>query len=235
MGRIARVVVPGCWHHVTQRGNHQQTVFFSDADRRFYLRCLREYSIEFGMQVGGYCLMNNHVHLLVIPESAKSLARAVGRTHNDYARWLNFTRGGIGHVWQNRFYSCPLDEAHPWFAIRYAELNPVHAGLVKHAEEWRWSSARAHITGQDPTGLIDFADRQKRWSPDDWKCALEMGIQRAAWIERLREATRTGRPLGGDGFIQEVEAELKRALQPKKRGPKTRRASLSGQMNFEVV
>lgn len=235
MARIARVVVPGYWHHVTQRGNHQQIVFFTDADRIFYLNRLQHYCAEFALHIGGYCLMSNHVHLLVVPETSTSLARAVGRTHNDYARWVNFTRAQQGHLWQNRFYSCPLDEAHRWFALRYAEMNPVHAGLVARPEDWRWSSARAHVAGTDPAGLIEFADWIRRWCPADWKCALEVGIAGAAWIDRLREATRTDRPLGGDGFVQEVEALVRRSLQPQKRGRKVRRGAPEGQINLGIA
>jgi len=128
MARIARVVVPGYWHHITQRGNHQQTVFYSDADREFYLRLLKQNGARYDFQLAGYCLMGNHVHLLGIPHGPHSLARAIGRTHNDYARWLNFRRGETGHVWQNRFYSCALDETHRWLALRYVEWNPVQAG-----------------------------------------------------------------------------------------------------------
>src|SRR6266478_1975383 len=139
MARIARVVVPGCWHHVTQRGNQQQTVFFDDSDRKFYLDLLRRYCSRHSVRITGYCLMGNHVHLLAIPAHQTGLAHALGRTHNDYARWLNLRRRQSGHVWQNRFYSCALDEEHKWTALRYVEQNPVRAGLVASAAEWLWS------------------------------------------------------------------------------------------------
>ncbi len=235
MARLARVVVPECWHHVTQRGNHQQTVFFGNADRRFYLDRLRHYSTLFGLRIAGYCLMNNHVHLVVVPQTTTSLARAVGRTHNDYARWLNFKRGEIGHVWQNRFYSCPLDEAHRWFALRYVEMNPVNANLVHRPQDWPWSSAFAHTAGTDPNGLVDLSDWSQRWSPGRWNQTLELGIEAAAWVERLREATRTGRPFGEDGFIEQVEANLKRAVKPQKRGRKPNGQELGGQMKLAIA
>lgn len=235
MARLARVVVYECWHHVAQRGNHQQTVFFSNEDRGFYLDRLRHYSTLFGLRIAGYCLMNNHVHLLVIPQMATSLARAVGRTHNDYARWLNFKRGEIGHVWQNRFYSCPLDDAHRWFALRYVELNPVNANLVQRPGDWPWSSAFAHTTGTDPTGLVDLSDWSQRWSPQRWSQTLALGIEGAAWVERLREATRTGRPLGGEVFIEQVETNLKRGVKPRKRGRKPTGQALAGQMKLAIA
>ena len=235
MARLARVVVPECWHHVTQRGNRQQTVFFSNADRRFYLNRLQHYSTLFGLRIAGYCLMNNHVHLVLIPKTTTSLARAVGRTHNDYARWLNFKRGENGHVWQNRFYSCPLDEAHRWFALRYVEMNPVNANLVHRPQDWPWSSAFAHNTGTDPSGLVDLSEWSQRWSPDRWNETLELGIEGAAWAERLREATRTGRPFGEDGFLEQVEANLKRAVKPQKRGRKPKVLASAGQMKLAIA
>jgi len=234
MARIARVVVPGYWHHITQRGNHQQAVFYSDADREFYLRLLKQYGTRYDFQLTGYCLMGNHVHLLGIPHDARSLARAVGRTHNDYARWLNFRRGANGHVWQNRFYSCTLDETHRWLALRYVEWNPVQAGLVIQAESWRWSSAAAHTTGHDARTLLDWADWARRWDPDSWTAALHEGVYGAAWADRLREATRTGRPAGDGEFVKRVEEMLSRSLQPQKRGPKAHAGATSGQMNLVV-
>ena len=141
MARFARVVAPGCWHHVTQRGNRRQTVFFSDDDRAVYLRLLGLECGRHGVRIAGYCLLSNHVHVVAIPSAEDSMAKAFGRAHVGYARWLNVRRGETGHVWQNRYFSCPLDERHRWEALRYVELNPVRAGLVKEASEYRWSSA----------------------------------------------------------------------------------------------
>lgn len=234
MPRIARVVVPGYWHHITQRGNHQQTVFYSDSDREFYLRLLKQYGARYGFQLTGYCLMGNHVHLLGIPHGANSLARAIGRTHNDYARWLNFRRGETGHVWQNRFYSSALDDTHRWLALRYVEWNPVQAGLVTLAESWRWSSASAHAAGHDARALLDWTDWTRRWDPDSWKAALHEGVHGAAWADRLREATRTGRPTGDREFVKRVEVLLGRSLQPQKRGPKDHTRAASEQTSFVV-
>jgi putative transposase len=155
MARLARVVVPGVWHHVTQRGNRRQTVFFSDADRATYLQFLMRHCARSAVHITGYCLMGNHVHLIAVPETSAGLAHALGRTDVDYARWLNLRRGETGHVWQNRFYSCPLDQRHQWEALRYVELNPVRAGLAADAAAWPWSSAAAHLAGVDRSGILD--------------------------------------------------------------------------------
>jgi putative transposase len=235
MGRIARVVLPGCWHHITQRGNHQQDIFFDDADREFYLRLLRRHCGQHSVRITGYCLMGNHVHVLAVPTDSVGMARALGRTHVDYARWLNMRRQETGHAWQNRFYSCPLDERHQWEALRYVELNPVRAGLASHATEWRWSSARAHSQGYDAGGFIDCADWNKRWSAESWSEVLDHGVDDAELIARIRESTRTGRPAGADDYVKRMEAALGRPLRQLKRGPKPVAIGGGGQLNFEVM
>jgi putative transposase len=235
MARIPRIVVPGCWHHVTQRGNHQQAVFFENADRRFYLDLLRDHALHNSVRISGYCLMGNHVHLLAIPERENGLANALGRTHNDYSRWLNLRHRTTGHLWQNRFYSCPLDESHSWEALRYVELNPVRAGLTKRAAEWPWSSARAHISGTDGASLIDFADWRVRWSSETWDEALDRGIGDATLLDRIREATRTGRPACHADHLKLVEAATGRCLRPGKRGPKSRVLGETGEAQLGVA
>lgn len=112
MPRVARVVIPGYPHHVTQRGNHRQTVFFADTERDFYLTLLRKYFALFQVQMTGFALMTTHVHHILVPELPTSLAKGVGRLHNDFARWQQIQRDLTGHLWQNRFFSCPLDEDH---------------------------------------------------------------------------------------------------------------------------
>jgi putative transposase len=202
MARLARVVIPGVWHHVTQRGNRRQMVFHSDADRAMYLALLQPHCTRAAVCVTGYCLMGNHVHLLVVPEKETSLAQAFGRTHNDYARWLNLRRGETGHLWQNRYYSCPLDEPHQWAALRYVELNPVRAALAADPASWPWSSARAHLTGVDQSGILDMTEWRRNWTAETWQAALEVGIGDAALVERIRHATRTGRPAGEAEFVK---------------------------------
>lgn len=219
---MARVVVPGCWHHVTQRGNRQQTVFFEDADRAQYLQLLAQHCRRASVGIAGYCLMSNHVHLIVIPRAEAALAKALGRAHCDYSRWWNIRHGEVGHVWQNRFYSCPLNGQHQWEALRYVELNPVRAGLVATAWAWPWSSAEAHLAGVDRTGLLDTAEWEMHWNAFRWREVLEQGVTDAVWLERIREATRTGRPAAEAAFVIDLETRLKRPLRPQKRGPKAK-------------
>jgi putative transposase len=217
MARLARVVVPGCWHHVTQRGNRQHAVFFEESDRKLYLELLKHHCTKTGVRVAGYCLMTNHVHVLAIPARPDGLALAFGRAHNDYARYLNVQKMETGHVWQNRYFSCPMDEAHGWAALRYVERNPVRAGLVRSAGQWQWSSAAAHLSGQDATGLLDWDDWRRTWSEESWARELEAGEEA---VESIRRATRTGRPAGDREFVQRAEAAAGRCLRPLRRGRK---------------
>ena len=154
MVRLARITLPEIPYHVTQRGNRRQPVFFRNDDYRMYLRLLREQSERWGLRVWAYCLMTNHVHLLVVPETEQSLIRGLAETHRRYTCYVNFRKGWRGYLWQGRFASGPLDEGHLVAAMRYVERNPVEAGMVQTAMEYPWSSARAHGTGQpDPVPL----------------------------------------------------------------------------------
>ena len=199
-----------------------------------YLKFLGRYCRAADVRIGGYYLMGNHVHPIAVPARADGLAKALGRTHNDYARWFNMRRGETGHVWQNRFYSCPLEEWYRWAALRHVELNPVRAGLTREASEWRWSSAAAHLGGADPTGVLDVDDWSRQWTSGTWRDALERGLEEAALRERIREATRTGRPAGSGVFLDELEKRVGRSLRPQKRGPKVKVAAADAQLNLGV-
>ena len=235
MGRLARVVIPECAHHITQRGNLQQPVFQSDRDRQLYLEILQQNSTRYRMRILGFCLMTNHVHLLVVPERNDSLAKALGRTHNDYARWVHVRERQVGHLWQNRFFSCPLDEAHCWEALRYIEMNPVRGGIVKQAQQWPWSSAAAHLKCAGHEELLDMTSWSARFDAESWREILELGMQDAAMLARLREATRTGRPVGSAQFVKRLEHDLARTLLPAKRGPLAKTAAVSDQMSFGIT
>ena len=216
MARLPRVVVVGVAHHVTQRGNARQVVFDDAADRLTYLALLREHSRLASLSVLGYCLMSNHVHLIATPHRAEALAQTLKHTHGRYAAYRNVQDHSNGHVWQGRFYSCPLDDSHLWKALRYVELNPVRAGLVVTAEQWRWSSTRAHFAGCGDA-LLDMSAWQKRWSPDEWRRYLSNG-EAPAEIESLRQYTHTGRPLGSAEFVADLERSTSRPLAARKGG-----------------
>lgn len=221
MPGMARVVIPGCPHHITQRGNHRQKVFFSQRDYEMYLKLMHKYFGKYKLTPIAYSLMPNHVHHAAIPALANSLAKGVGLLHNDYSRWLQIQRDQTGHLWQNRFYSNPMDDMHCWMTLRYIELNPVRAGLVQYPWEWPWSSARAHITGVDETGMLDMELWARQFDKISWKKFLLEGLDKTEEMEQIRLANGTGRPLGSDSFIRSLEKVVGRALFPKKRGPKS--------------
>jgi putative transposase len=158
MARLARAVVAGYPHHITQRGNRRLPTFFSDEDYEAYLALMAAHGAACGVEVWAWCLMPNHVHLVAVPKTAEALARAVGEAHRRYTRGINFREGWRGHLWQERFFSCVLDGPHALAAARYVERNPVRAGLVKRAWDWPWSSAAGH-------GACGRADAQGRPSP----------------------------------------------------------------------
>ena len=149
MPRIARVVVPGYPHHVTQRGNRRQQTFFCDEDYGAYLELMAEWCQRYGVEIWAYCLMPNHAHLIAVPDSQDGLRRAIGEAHRRYTRRVNFREKWRGHLWQGRFASFVLDDYHLFAATRYVERNPVRAGLVDRPEDYHWSSAAAHLAGQD--------------------------------------------------------------------------------------
>jgi putative transposase len=161
MARLPRVVVVDVPHHVTQRGNARQIIFSQDSDRITYLELLRQYSGLHGLSLLGYCLMSNHVHLIAVPHSTQALAQTLKHAHGRYASYWNARQSSCGHVWQGRFYSCPLDDSHLWQALRYVELNPLRAGLVAAAEAWRWSSAAAHCGSATPDVMLEMQTWQK--------------------------------------------------------------------------
>ena len=172
MPRIARIVVPGVPHHITQRGNNRQDIFFVDDDRRVYLALLKQQSYKFGVDVMAYCLMTNHIHLVATPETKDALAKAVGRTHFIYAQYINHMHGRSGHLWQDRFHSCALGQARLINTISYVERNPVRAKLVRYAWKYEWSSAAAHTGGKDASGLLDIRAWRQRHSDNDWRETL---------------------------------------------------------------
>ena len=216
MARLARLVIPGMPHHVTQRGNRRQETFFHDEDYAAYIELMAEWCREEGVEIWGYCLMPNHVHLIAVPATEDGLRRAIGEAHRRYTRRINFREKWRGYLWQGRFASFIMDEPYLLAAARYVELNPVRAKLVDRARQWPWSSAKAHLSGRD--------DRLVTTAPllaivGDWKAFLRSAIAEEE-LRDLREHGRTGRPLGSSAFMDRLERLVGRVLKPQKPGPK---------------
>ena len=165
MPRLARLVVPDYPHHVTQRGARRQQTFFSSEDYRTYLSLLAEATLKSGVQVWAYCLMPNHVHLVVVPTTEDGLKNSFREVHRKYALKINRRSEWRGHLWQERYHSCVMDESHLLAAVRYIELNPVRAGICPEPEEWPWSSIHAHLgRKEDPVVTCEpMLDRIADW------------------------------------------------------------------------
>jgi putative transposase len=216
MPRIARLVVCGLPHHVIQRGNRRQKVFFSDKDKVLYLEILRKQSQKTGIRFWAYCLMENHVHFVAVPDYPDSFSRGLGEAHRRYTSLINIRENWTGFLWQGRFLSNPLDEAHLFAAARYIERNPVRAGLVNLAEEYPWSSAKAHVLGIRDSLLSE--DTPSFFS-NNWAHRLRIADQENE-LQLFGKHAQTGRPLGNEAFIQNLENSTGRKIAFQKRGRK---------------
>jgi putative transposase len=206
MPRRQRCVVEGLPHHATQRGVDRCSVFQFDLDRRTYLRLLGDNLAAAQVRLLGWCLMTNHVHLVVLPQLANSLALLLRRVHGRYAQYFHARAGRTGHLWQNRYFACPLAPAQAARALAYVDANPVRARMVESAVQYPWSSAAAHITGEDQAGLLDLAWWRTAGLRDDWQ-------QRLRTTERdveLEQSTYAGRPFGDPQSVTTIGERLGR-------------------------
>ena len=214
MDRMARLVVPEHPHYVTQRGNRWQKVFFSEQDYADYLTQLTFWAGRAGTEIWSYCLMPNQVHLILVPAHPDGLRAALGEAHRRYTRLVNEREGWRGHLWQQRFRSFVMDGDYLPHAARHVALAPVTAGMVRRADHWGWSSARAHLDGKDD-GIVRVAPLLERIG--DWPAFLR-GPMDAAVSRRLETHMSTGRPLGSDAFVTALEARFHRPLRPRPPG-----------------
>jgi putative transposase len=219
MARLARVVIPGLAHHVTQRGNGRQKVFFSDEDYALYLRLISDACTAARVTCLGFCLMPNHVHLILVPADENGLRAALSKANRAYAGRINARRKMTGHFWQGRYGSVALDDAHLHEALRYVLMNPVKAKLVAKPEAWAWSSARAYLKGKDD-GLTK--PRKMLKVIGDLRAYLGEMPDRTR-LDRLLAAETIGRPAAEPTFIKALEIQTGRILLPEKRGPKPKK------------
>jgi putative transposase len=218
MVRLTRVVVPGLPHHVTQRGNGRARTFFGEGDYRLCRDLLAEHCRAAGVEVWAWCLMPNRVHLILVPADEDGLRRALAWVHRRYAGIVNARRKRRGHFWQGRFGSVAMDEANLAAAVRYLALDPVRARLVPRAQDWRWSSVRAHLSGRDD-GLTTLRPVLERFA--SFRAFLDQPGDAAA-LARLRAAEGIGRQVGEPGFLTRLERLTKRKLRPPPPRPQNR-------------
>jgi len=223
MSRIARVVVPHYPHHVVQIGNRRQNVFFSDTDKELYLSLLTQNALKARVEVWGYCLMDNHIHIIAVPRHSNSLSMGIGGTHRQYTSAINNREGWKGYLWHGRFMSYVLGEKHLYAAMRYVERNPVRAGIVKRAEDYPWSSARSHV-GLARNELL--SDNFLLSDVDDWSSFINKD-EDAANSTQFSKHAKTGRPLGDDRFLGELEIITGRTIKKNKPGPKKHALSMA--------
>lgn len=205
MPRLPRLVGPDAPHHVTQRGNRRQQVFFSDADCQQYLLWMADYAQAASVKVWAYCLMRNHVHLVLVPHNADGLAGMLGPLHAQYAQWISAREDRPGHLWQGRFGSTVMDEDYLIRAVRYVERNPVRAGLAEQAHQYPWSSASGHC-GLRPDPALSL-DLPLRGMVGDWAAWVAVP-QSEDELADLRHRTERGIPSGGHGFVRKVQSLL---------------------------
>jgi putative transposase len=201
MSRTARAIIPTVPHHVTQTGNRNGDVFFSDDDRQQYLLWLSGYCKAHGVKVWAYCLMTNHIHLIAVPASSDSFQRVLRPMQMRHAQRVNAAQAWRGHLWGDRYYACALDDRHLWEAVRYVERNPVRAGVVSVAETYPWSSARAHC-GPRNDPVLSY-DLPLLASVDNWSEWLRIPEEEGV-VQFLRHRTRRGLPCGGDAFVKRI-------------------------------
>jgi len=205
-------------HHITQRGNRRQQTFFGEDDYRAYMDLMKQWSARHGLRIWAYCLMPNHVHLVVVPRSEESLCRGIGEAHRRYTRLVNFRENWRGHLWQGRFASFVMDDLYLLAATRYIERNPVRARLVACAEDWPWSSAAGHVLGK--ADLLAEGE-WLREATAGWVCTWGEYLGQmddATTAQRLRRHENTGRPLGEELFLKRLGGLLGRNLVPGKGG-----------------
>jgi putative transposase len=220
MPRLARIVAPNLPHHVTQRGNRRETIFFEPGDHQVYLRHLAREARKARVEIWAYCLMPNHVHLILVPADGEGLAHAVGETHRCYTNFINNRRGATGHLFQARFASVVMDDAHLINAARYVSLNPVRAGLVSRPEDWPWSSVRAHLQGRDD-GVVKVAPILERVGDFSALIGGNAHCHEEEYAQ-IRKSESTGRPLGSKSFVAALERDLGRTIALRRPGRKPR-------------
>jgi putative transposase len=184
-------------------------VFFDEEDYKVYLSLLREEAAANHLRVVGYCLMPNHIHIVGVPQREESLSNSVGKTHFRYTAHTKLKYRRFGHLWQSRFYSCPMDENHTIRALCYVELNPVRASLTSFAWDYTWSSARAHCNAHARSTIMDIARWRQRFTVEEWREFLIETAGDTVFLNAIRKCTHKGRPLGDAAFQARAAAYTK--------------------------
>jgi putative transposase len=224
MARLPRLVLPGYPYHVTQRGNRRQQTFFEDGDYVLYRDLLAKAADKADAEIWCYCLMPNHVHVIIGPSDEDGLRRTLADAHRRYTGFINARSRWTGHLWQGRFGAVVMDEAHLAHAMRYVSLNPVRARLAERPRDWAWSSVRAHLAGTDDE-LVRVRPALERYG-DFARFLGDSADHKDAWGQ-LRRSETSGRPLRSSEWVADLEARTGRTLAPQKRRPKPKISAFS--------
>lgn len=226
MPRQARLVVPGVALHVIQRGNNRQTCFRSDNDFLLYLLHLRELTSKHGCAIHAYCLMTNHVHLLVTPSAEHALALLMRDLGQRYVQYFNRAYGRTGTLWEGRYRSCITESVSYVLACyRYIELNPVRAGLADSPGRYAWSSYRANSGNGEDRLLTEHPEYARLGSDLASRQNAYRGLFESTigpnLLACIREATNGGYPLAGEAFKSQIMLGRGQKLAPGRPGRPT--------------
>ncbi len=223
MPRIGRLVIPNYPHHVIHRGHNRQAIFIQADDYRYYLDNLVECKDELNCRLYAYCLMTNHVHLVVDPgDDSESLARLLKKVAARQTRYVNRKEGRSGTLWEGRYRSSIVcKDTYLLACTRYVEMNPVRACMVSHPSEYRWSSYREKMGGgpgiidRDPSFLaLGAEESHRKQAYEKWVLS---SIPEGEW-ERIRESVQRGHLTGAQKLEEEVAERLGIRLELRKPG-----------------
>jgi len=199
-----RIVLPNYPHHIVQRGSRRQRVFFNEIDKKFYLTLLATHTKKHNVHLWAYCLMDNHVHLILVPSTLDGLAKSLAEVHRSYTTMINRRYKWRGYLWQGRFSSSVIGgEMYLWRAIRYVERNPVRVGLVRQAEEYCWSSAKAHALGHKDLLLSPCPDIYPAHAWKQFLCVHEP----EDLLDIMRRSSIKGVPVGDNALLHDVSRQ----------------------------
>lgn len=223
MARLPRYFVEGQPQHLIQRGNNREPIFVGDDDYLFYLECLQEAAERHGCAIHAYVLMTNHVHLLATPETEHSLPKTLQSIGRRYVQYFNYTYERTGTLWEGRYKATLIDsERYLLTCMRYIELNPVRAGMVKHPGDYPWSSYQYNAWGDEnplviPHSLYRRLDRNTDARRSAYRQLFRAQLAKAD-VDAIREATNKAWVLGNDRFREKIETLSGRRASQQARG-----------------
>jgi len=223
MARLPRLFIKDCPHHLIQRGNNRQAIFFADEDYTVYLDKLKDFSEKYQVKVHAYVLMTNHVHLLVSTEYEGAISKMMQSMGRYYVLYINKTYQRTGTLWEGRYKSTLVDSDNYLFTVmRYIEMNPVRAGMVDHPVDYPWSSYQANALGKSIRLLTPHEQYMQLGDTFTERCSRYVGLFDAYLsdntLELIRTSTNKAWVLGSERFKRQVEKQVNRRVEPANRG-----------------